>query len=61
MKVSRKFDGGDLSLYTPKEPCGCFFESRVGPGNPAPPGCTACKTDATCGAGKCRHEFCEAQ
>jgi hypothetical protein len=57
MKVSRKFDGGDLSLYDPKEPCHCYFESKTGG---APASCMACKDDSTCGAGKCRHGYCEA-
>ncbi len=26
MKVTRSFEAGDLSLYTPAEPCGCFYE-----------------------------------
>lgn len=56
MKVNRTVEGGDLSLYSPAEPCGCFFESQVGtPG----PSCTACTSDATCNGGKCRHGFCE--
>ena len=57
MKVTRSFEGGDLSLYTPAEPCGCFFESAVGAPSAA---CKACSADATCGGGKCRHGFCEA-
>lgn len=61
MKVSRTSDGGDLSLYTPKEPCGCYFESKIPNASGAPVGCTACSGDAACGAGKCRHGFCEAQ
>ena len=57
MRVTRAFDGGDLSLYDPPEPCHCYFESKVGAASAA---CTACAGDATCGAGKCRHGFCEA-
>ncbi len=56
MKVTRSFDGGDLSLYDPKEPCHCFYESQVGQASAA---CQACVADATCGGGKCRHGFCE--
>jgi hypothetical protein len=58
MKVTRAVEGGDLSLYSPAEPCGCFFESQVG--TPST-GCMACTSDATCGTGKCRHGFCEAK
>jgi hypothetical protein len=58
MKVNRTYDGGDLSLYDPAEPCGCYFESKA---NMMPnPGCTACTSDTECGAGKCRLGFCEA-
>lgn len=58
MKVTRSFDGGDLSLHDPAEPCHCFFESKVGALDPS---CTACTADGECGAGKCRHGFCEAK
>ena len=57
MKVTRSFEGGDLSLYTPAEPCGCFYESAVGVPSAA---CKACADSAACGGGKCRHGFCEA-
>lgn len=58
MKVTRSFEGGDLSLYTPAEPCGCFFESQVGkPGGE----CKTCAGDGECSGGKCRHGYCEAQ
>jgi hypothetical protein len=58
MKVTRSAEGGDLSLYSPAAPCGCFFESQVGS---LPASCTACTTDATCNGGKCRYGFCEAK
>ncbi|MDI1442815.1 hypothetical protein [Polyangium sp. 6x1] len=58
MTVTRSFEGGDLSLYSPSEPCGCFFESRVGQPSAT---CKACGGDGECGAGKCRHGFCEAK
>ncbi len=57
MKVSRVFEGGDLSLHDPAEPCHCFYESKVGAASDA---CKACAADDACGAGKCRHGFCEA-
>jgi hypothetical protein len=59
MKVSREFDGGNLSLYDPPKPCGCYYESKV------PNGSTVCKTcandDSVCGGGKCRYGYCEAK
>jgi len=58
MKVSRLFDGGDFSLYTPPEPCGCFFDATVPSGSTA---CAKCANDGTCGGGKCRHGYCEAR
>jgi len=56
MAVTRAFDGGELSLVAPAEPCGCFFESQVDVPSAA---CTACVDDDGCGAGRCRHGFCE--
>jgi len=60
MKVKRSFDGGDLSLYTPAHPCGCYFESKV-PMGMAPPSCMTCTDSSTCGTGKCNHGYCEVQ
>lgn len=57
MKVTRSVEGGDLSLYSPAEPCGCFHESKTGG---APASCVACVDSASCGGGKCRHGYCEA-
>lgn len=56
MKVTRDHEGGDLSLYQPAEPCGCYFDSKVGT---TPATCLACTTDATCATGHCNHGFCE--
>jgi hypothetical protein len=56
MAVTRDFDGGELSLYAPAEPCGCFFDSEV---DVAPASCVSCVDDTPCGAGRCRHGFCE--
>ncbi len=58
MKVTRSVEAGDLSLYSPAAPCGCFFESQTGT---APSSCTACTSDATCNGGKCRYGYCEAK
>jgi len=56
MKVTRKEEGGDLSLYAPPQPCGCYYESRVAePGR----GCEECDKDSDCDDGACRHGFCE--
>lgn len=57
MSVQRQSEGSHLSLYTPDEPCGCYFDSKLG--TPAET-CSVCKTSATCGGGVCRHGFCEA-
>lgn len=58
MKVTRTQEAGDLSLYSPAAPCGCFFESQAGSASSS---CTTCTSDATCNGGKCRHGFCEAK
>lgn len=58
MKVKRDFDGGELSLFDPVEPCGCFFEANVPQGSTK---CTACTDDGPCGTGKCRFGYCEAK
>jgi hypothetical protein len=59
MQVTRAVDGGDLALYTPAHPCGCYFESKIPNATGTPAGCTACTTDAPCGSGKCNHGYCE--
>src|SRR5260221_11889317 len=58
MKVTRSFGGGDLSLYSPAEPCECFYESKIGT---LPSSCESCTDDGPSGAGKCRHGYCEAR
>jgi hypothetical protein len=58
MKVTRSFEAGDLSLYSPAAPCGCFYESRVGQASAA---CVMCASDNECNGGKCRHGYCEAK
>jgi len=58
MAVTRTAEGGNLSLFAPPDPCGCYFESKVGT---APASCTPCTAGTACAAGiTCRHGFCEA-
>jgi hypothetical protein len=56
MGVQRAFDGGDLSLYAPPEPCACYFDAKVPQGTTK---CAKCTNDSTCGGGKCRRGYCE--
>jgi hypothetical protein len=56
MKVTRSVEAGDLSLYQPAEPCGCYYDSKTGGTS-----CAQCTTDAPCGTGKCRYGYCEAR
>ena len=56
MRVSRDSQGGELSPYTPAEPCGCFFQERVGASISA---CAACTDDSACTTGSCNLGFCE--
>ncbi|MGQ0506032.1 MAG: hypothetical protein ACT4TC_12020 [Myxococcaceae bacterium] len=60
MKVNRTVEGGDLSLYEPQEPCGCYYEKKV---NSLESSCTECTVgdDAPCSGGKCRLGYCEAR
>ncbi len=58
MRVKRDYDGGPLSLYTPADACGCYYESKVPNGSTS---CASCTNDGPCGAGKCRHGYCEAK
>ncbi|HEY1585438.1 MAG TPA: hypothetical protein VGH63_07085, partial [Polyangia bacterium] len=58
MKVSRTIEGGDQALFSPTEPCGCYFEANVPGGSTT---CTVCTDDTPCGGGKCRHGYCEAK
>lgn len=56
MGVARDGQAGDLSLYTPDEPCACFFEERLG----IDTGCQPCADDAECANGAtCNLGFCE--
>ena len=56
MKVSRKFEGGPLSLYTPAQSCTCKYESIVSTSI-----CATCDTNTPCASGVCRAGFCEVQ
>jgi len=58
MGVTRAFDGAELSLFAPPEPCACYFEAKVPQGTTK---CTTCTNDGTCGGGKCRRGYCEAR
>lgn len=58
MKVTHATEGAPLQPYKPAAPCGCYFDARIA--GTAPASCTACTTDATCGSGKCRFGYCEA-
>jgi len=58
MAITRTVEGGPLSLFSPPDPCGCAFESKVGT---PPASCIACTANTPCTAGStCRHGFCEA-
>jgi hypothetical protein len=57
MSVTRTVEGGSLSTFAPPDPCGCYYESKVGT---APASCIACSATAPCASGTCRHGFCEA-
>jgi hypothetical protein len=58
MTVTRSAEGGNLSLSSPADPCGCYYESLVGK---APAACVACSATVPCAAGTtCRYGYCEA-
>lgn len=59
MKVTRSQELGDLSLYQSPTPCQCYFDSIAT--GAAPSSCITCTNDTPCGAGKCRHGYCEAR
>jgi hypothetical protein len=58
MKVTRFKEVGPYVPYRPPNPCGCFFDTRVGAGAVAD--CTACGDATPCAAGKiCSYGYCE--
>jgi hypothetical protein len=60
MTVTRATEGGNLSLFAPPDPCGCYFESKLAAGT-VPASCTVCTASTSCAAGTtCRHGYCEA-
>lgn len=65
MTVQRELDGGELSLYEPPAPCGCFFETVQDPSlRTNPPSdwlqtCPPCSEGSDCDAGSCRRGYCE--
>ncbi len=65
MTVSRELDGGELSIYEPDAPCGCFFETVQDPSLLTDPPsewaeeCVACEESDDCESGECRRGFCE--
>ncbi|NUO54254.1 MAG: hypothetical protein HOV80_35870 [Polyangiaceae bacterium] len=58
MSVQRASEGGPLSGYCPPEPCGCYFDSKLG--TPAD-SCVPCTNNDACNGGVCRHGFCESR
>jgi hypothetical protein len=56
MGVTRSYEGGPLSIYSPTAPCDCYFEASVPNGSTH---CMTCTDSATCGSGACRYGYCE--
>lgn len=58
MQVTREGVTGPISSFAPDQPCNCFFENAA----TGATSCTACTTDAECGATspRCRFGYCEA-
>ena len=63
MEVSREEDGGELSLFAPEAPCGCFFETIQDPEVVDDPNwqsqCVRCSEDSPCQTGTCLRGYCE--
>jgi hypothetical protein len=59
MQVTRSADGSDLSLYSPNQPCTCYYLSKIPGASDTPTGCKTCTAVADCGLGICSHGFCE--
>jgi hypothetical protein len=58
MKVQRSAEGGPQSSFTPAEPCGCYYDSKVPMGKTS---CMTCNAAYPCTSGVCRHGYCEAK
>ena len=56
MGVTRAFEGGPLSLYSPTESCTCKYESVVDAST-----CATCSGSLACASGVCRNGYCEVQ
>jgi ABC-type phosphate transport system substrate-binding protein len=58
MAVKRSAELGDMTPYTPAEPCNCYFDKLTN----GTTSCDVCTKDADCvGSAKhCRHGYCEA-
>jgi hypothetical protein len=59
MQVTRSGDGQPLSLYTPAQPCTCYFLSKISGATGTPANCTTCSTSSPCATGTCLRGFCE--
>lgn len=63
MGVTRGSDGAELSLYTPDNPCNCFFETIQDPEVIANPEwqtqCPTCDQNNPCESGTCNRGYCE--
>jgi hypothetical protein len=57
MKVERKTEGGDFSLFQSETPCGCYFDFKA----TGSTSCSACSEANPCKTGVCRHGYCEAR
>ncbi len=59
MKVQRSSELGDLSAFSPNEPCGCYYDFKSN----GQSSCGKCNDDKGCSGAtpKCRLGFCEAK
>lgn len=54
MGVTRSYEGGPLSRYTPAQSCACKYESVVDTTS-----CATCSATSPCASGVCRDGYCE--